>query len=85
MVVFVEMDLDKLAESRGIVVPGGFRVTYRLHDGRRGQNLLLNLRLRRRSADSRKVSHGILCGDRFAGARLAGNDNRLVMVLPKWN
>lgn len=83
MIVLIELDLDELAESRRIVVPGSLRITDRLHDRRRGENFLLDLRFRCRSADGGEIPHGVFRGDRFAGARFAGDDNRLVMILPK--
>lgn len=83
MVVFIELDFDELAESGRVVIPGGLRVADRLHDRRRGENLLLDLRFRCRTADGCEIPHRVLRGDRFASARLAGDNNRLVMVLSK--
>ena len=78
----VEVDLDVLAEPRGVVVPSGFRISDGLHDRGRSQDSLLDLSLGLRgAADRRKVPHGVLRAHRLAGAGFAGHDDRLVAVV----
>ena len=78
----VEVDLDVLAEPGRVVVPRSFRISDGLHDWRRCQHALLNLRLCLRSATDRgEVSHRVLGADRLAGARFSGNNDGLVSVV----
>ena len=75
----VEVDLNELAEATAVVVARGLGVAERLHDRIGGEHLLLHLRLLgRRAAHVGEVAHGVLGAHRFAGARLARDDDRLV-------
>ena len=80
----VEIDLDVLPESGGVVVSGRFRISDGLHDWGWGEDSFLDLSLCLRcSADGCKVSHGVFGADSFAGSGFTGYDDGLISIVPK--
>lgn len=82
MIVLVKLNLDELAESRGVIVSRRLRIADGFHDRQRGKNLLFHLSFGRGTTDSGEISHRILRRHRFPGPGLSGNDDGLIVTFP---
>ena len=76
----IQPDFYVFSESRRIVIARGFGVADGFHDGIRSQNLFLDLRFGLRSADGGEIPHGVFGRNGLSGARLTGNDDRLITI-----
>lgn len=82
MIVLVKLNLDELAESRGVIVSRRLRIADGFHDRQRGKNLLFHLSFGRGTTDSGEISHRILRRHGFPGPGFSGNDDGLIVTFP---
>ena len=76
----VEVDVDVLAEPGRVIVADRFRVTERFQDRVRFQYLLLDPGVF--ATDRGQILQDQLCTFRLAGARLARDDDALILPVP---